>query len=115
MLDVFFAPIFTAILQKYCKFAICTRYSTIINCIFMGILKNFESWAHSDNNNNSTTNNRRGFEPWARPSHTNDYTRPSTNPATDVDDTSLYNPHSEYHNYHEEIDDVIDNDFDNED
>ena len=74
----------------------------------MGILKNFESWANSDNNNNSS-NKKSGFEPWARPNR-GDFTRPSQNPAQDVDDAALYNPHSEYHNYHESIDDVVDND-----
>ncbi len=74
----------------------------------MGILKNFESWANSDNNNNSS-NKKSGFEPWARPNR-GDFTRPSQNPAQDVDDAALYNPHSEYHNYHESIDDVVDDD-----
>ena len=32
------------------------------------------------------------------------------NPAQDTDDAALYNPHSEYHNYHENIDDVVDDD-----
>jgi hypothetical protein len=74
----------------------------------MGILKNFESWANSDNNNNSS-NKKSGFEPWARPNR-GDFTSPSQNPAQDVDDAALYNPHSEYHNYHESIDDVVDDD-----
>ena len=78
----------------------------------MGILKNFESWANSESNNNSSKKSR-GFEPWARPKR-DDYTRPSTNPAQDVDDAALYNPHSEYHNYHEDIDDVVDDDIDSE-
>lgn len=73
----------------------------------MGILKNFESWAHSESDNSSSKGKRRGFEPWARPKR-GDFTRPSQNPAQDVDDAALYNPHSEYHNYHESIDDVVD-------
>ena len=75
----------------------------------MGILKNFESWAHSESDNSNTSNKRSGFESWARPK-TNDFTSPSQNPAQDVDDAALYNPHSEYHNYHESIDDVVDDD-----
>ena len=71
----------------------------------MGILKNFESWALSDSNSSNSGSRSRGFEPWARPSR-NDYTSPSTNPAQDVDDSSLYNPHSEYHNYDEDHDDI---------
>ena len=54
----------------------------------MGILNNFESWARSDNNNDSS-NKRRGFEPWARPNHS-DIASPSTNPAQDIDDAALY-------------------------
>ena len=73
----------------------------------MGLLKNFESWANSDSNKPS--NNRRRFESWTRPKR-EDFTRPSTNPAQDVDDAALYNPHNEYHNYHEGIDDVVDDD-----
>ncbi len=75
----------------------------------MGILKNFESWAHSESDNSNTSNKRRGFESWARPKPVS-FTRPSQNPAQDVDDAALYNPHSEYHNYHESIDDVVDDD-----
>lgn len=74
----------------------------------MGILNNFESWARSENNNDSSSK-RRGFEPWARPNRS-DITSPSTNPAQDIDDAALYNTHSEYHNYHENIDDVVDDD-----
>ena len=73
----------------------------------MGILKNFETWAHSESDQSSS--HKRGFESWARPKR-NDFTRPSRNPALDVDDEALYNPHSEYHNYNENIDDVIDDD-----
>ena len=80
----------------------------------MGILENFETWARSDSDNSNGKPKSRGFEPWARPQRNNDYTRPSSKPATDVDDASLYNPHSEYHNYHEDIDDVVDDDTDNE-
>ena len=75
----------------------------------MGILKNFESWAHSERDNSNTSNKRSGFESWARPKR-DDFTRPSQNPAQDIDDAALYNPHSEYHNYHESIDDVVDDD-----
>ena len=74
----------------------------------MGILKNFESWANGESDNDSSKK-RRGFEPWSRPKH-DDLTRPNTDPAQDVDNAALYNPHSEYHNYLENIDDVVDDD-----
>lgn len=77
--------------------------------LIMGILKNFESWANSDSNSNKPSTQRRGFESWAHPNR-GEITRPSSNPVQDVDDAALYNPHSEYHNYHESIDDVVDDD-----
>lgn len=73
----------------------------------MGILNNFETWARSDSNKDTKKKSRR-FEPWARPNK-KDYTRPSSNPATDIDEDALYNPHSEYHGYNPNTDDV--NDF----
>ncbi len=69
----------------------------------MGILNNFETWARSDSDK---PNRRSGFEPWAHRNNDRNWNKPSNNPAVDIDDASLYNPHSEYHNYDEDIDDI---------
>lgn len=72
----------------------------------MGILKNFESWAHSDNDNNSNQSRKTRVDGWARQNNNRNWDKPSNNPAVDIDDSSLYNPHSDYHNYKERIDDI---------